>query len=220
MFRLTYQISTKRHLSLAFLLGVFTLVTPKTFGQLHVSSHEVLTLYQDIVSQERYNDINTSIMGSGSLILNGSQNQYLDAKAGIHIPNLTLNTNAQVTIPDTFYIDGDFVLNVNAVVILSPIYVKGIIDISNVINLQGIDFIIQHTKLKPQPSPWPRSQQSERFKITYSNTLNKQLQLNRLQAPKLKHSFFYKDMTVSEVAISIPKPPPEDSPLYPRGGKC
>lgn len=220
MFRLTYQISTKRHLSLAFLLGVFTLVTPKTFGQLHVSSHEVLTLYQDIVSQERYNDINTSITGSGSLILNGSQNQYLDAKAGIHIPNLTLNTNARVIIPNTIHIDGDFVLNAHHISILSHVYVDGDIKLTDRVNLQGRDLIIENTQLTSQPAPWPRSQQSERFKITYSNTLNKQLQLNRLQAPKLKHSFFYKDMTVSEVAISIPKPPPEDSPLYPRGGKC
>lgn len=217
MFMATRSILYRKTLTQLLLLSAFIFLSPKTYAQLHIPTHNIISLQGDLISQERFNNINSSIRGTGFLILNGKQDQYLDTNPGIHIPNLTLNTKARVIIPNTIYIDGDFILDAHHITVLSPVYINGTINLTARVNLQGRDLIIENTRLTSQPAPWQRSQHSETFKITYSNTLNTQLQFNRLESPKLNHSFFHKSITVREVAMAIPTPPPEDSPLFPKG---
>lgn len=194
----------KYRLIIVLILGLFPL---KKQAQFVIDEETLVTFDSDVSSQEEINIFYSDINGDATILFNADASQGLYTQASTSIAHISIKTQTSFTFYTSVVIKGDLKVFSQYLNVFAPVDVYGQFVQAKHLNIIGERLI--YTKKLRQPMPLPHQQHTQLPSIAHHPSLSEYW--TQAVFNYRKDLYFYKEMSLLQIAIPIPKPPPQIS---------
>lgn len=176
-------------------------------AQFVIEEETLITFNSDVSSQEETNIFNSDINGDATILFNADASQGLYTQASTSIDNISINTQTSFTFYTSVVIKGDLKVFSQYLNVLAPVGVNG--QFVQAKHLYIIGERLLRTKKLHQPMPLPNQQHTQLPSIAQHPSFSEYM--TQAVFNYRKDLYFYKEMSLFQIAIPILKPPPQIS---------